>query len=85
MLTMYKYPIEFGEAAVPMHDGANILYVGERDGALCLWACVDTQLPLVSRTFTTLPTGRDIGDAGIYVGTVEADTLDEVWHIFEQV
>lgn len=58
MKAIYKYRVPFMEQAkVTMHKGANIIRVDGLDGAIWLWAVVDTEQPLVERTFHLFKTG----------------------------
>jgi len=58
MKAIYKYRVPFMEQSkVVMHKGANIIRVDGLDGAIWLWAVVDTEQPLVERTFHLFKTG----------------------------
>lgn len=63
MKAIYKYRLPFQEkATVPMPEGANIIRIAGLDGALWLWATVDTQNPLVDREFSLFKTGGEMPD-----------------------
>lgn len=63
MKTIYKYRLPFMEVAkVEMPADAKILRVDGVDGALWLWAIVDTESPLVVREFHLFKTGSEMPD-----------------------
>lgn len=68
MRVIYKYRLPFMEkATVEMPDGAQILRVDGLDGALWLWALVDTEMPLVVREFSLFKTGGEMpSDINLY-------------------
>lgn len=63
MKVIYKYRLPFMETSkVVMHDNAQIVRVGGIDGALWVWAVVDTGQPRVERTFYLFKTGGVMPD-----------------------
>lgn len=61
MKTIYKYRIPFMEVAkVDMPKDALIIRVDGLDGALWLWAIVDTDNPIEERTFHLYKTGSEM-------------------------
>ena len=63
MNVIYKYRIPFMEISeVVLPKNANIIRVDGLDGALWLWAIVDTEQPLVKRTFHLFKTGGKMCD-----------------------
>jgi len=63
MKAIYKYRLPFMEqSAVTMHKDAKIIRVDGSDGALWMWAIVDTAQPLVSRKFYLYKTGGQMPD-----------------------
>ena len=58
MKQIHKYRLPFMEISkVDMPMDAQIIRVGGLDGALWIWAIVDTDLPLETRTFYLFKTG----------------------------
>lgn len=87
MITIYKYPLkrrnELETIYLPM--GALFLSVQyqAQSGELCLWAMVDADAPIISRTVYALGTGIEapslIGEMK-YLGTAQENFF--VWHVF---
>ena len=50
------------QAEVVMPANANIIRVDGLDGAIWIWAVVDTEAPLVKRTFSLFKTGGKMPD-----------------------
>ena len=62
-MVIYKYRLPFKEmATVSMPEGAEIIRVDGLDGALWLWAIVDTNKPAVDREFLLFKTGGAMPD-----------------------
>lgn len=72
MKVIYKYRLPFMETSkVVLHKDAKVLRIDGFDGAIWLWAIVDTQAPLVERTFYLFKTGGqmpDDVDTYVYLG-----------------
>lgn len=63
MKTIYKYRLPFMEVAkVKMPEEAQILRVDGVDGALWIWALVDTDNLIEERTFNLYKTGSVLPD-----------------------
>lgn len=63
MKVIYKYRLPFmEESKVDMPQGACIIRIDGFDGALWLWAIVDTEEPLYTRTFNLFKTGGEMPD-----------------------
>lgn len=63
MKVIYKYRLPFMEVSrVTMPEQSTIIRVDGLDGALWLWAIVDTEKPLVERTFHLFKTGGKMPD-----------------------
>jgi hypothetical protein len=61
MKAIYKYRLPFMEKSkVVMHGGSTIIRVAGEDGAIWLWAIVDTDEVLVERTFHLYKTGGEM-------------------------
>src|SRR5213595_3614843 len=61
---IYKYRLPFMEVAtVEMPKGAQVIRVDGLDGALWIWAVVDTDEPIVKREFHLFKTGAVLDDA----------------------
>lgn len=69
-----------------MPDGAEILSVQFQRGVLTLWALVDPSKPTVPRSFEIVGTGFELqGSARRHIATVQTESQNLVWHIFETV
>jgi len=63
MKVIYKYRLPFQEkATVSMPEFADIIRVDGFDGALWMWAIVDTESVLVDREFSLFKTGGEMPD-----------------------
>ena len=63
MKVIYKYRLPFKEfSVVSMPEGANIIRIDGEDGAIQMWAVVDTEAPLVDREFSLFKTGGEMPD-----------------------
>lgn len=61
MKTIYKYRLPFMETSkVVMPQFSKIIRVDGLDGAIWIWAIVDTEKPLVERTFKLFKTGGEM-------------------------
>lgn len=84
MITIHKYDIETVDMTyVDMPAGAIILDVQyQSEIGVVLWARVDTEQPLVSRTFYGVMTGKKLArDPGVYLATIQVGPID--MHYFE--
>lgn len=81
----FPMPVGFGEVAVDMPVGAEILSVGQQDVGPRIWALCDPEAPREPRLLLVLPTGdrTDMSRAGRFVGTIHG--LDGwIWlHVWE--
>lgn len=65
MITIWKFQLPIMErATVAMPEGAIIIRIDGLDGALWLWAVVDTEADLVEREFLLFKTGASMDDSG---------------------
>ena len=63
MKVIYKYRLPFMETSkVVLHKDAKVLRIDGFDGAIWVWALVDTEQPLVERTFYLYKTGGQMPD-----------------------
>lgn len=63
MKAIFKYRLPFKEdSSITIHEDANIIRVDGLDGAIWLWAVVDTNKPLVTRSFKLFKTGGEMPD-----------------------
>lgn len=85
-MVVYKYPLPFildVPSTHAMPRGARVLTCQIQNNTVCIWAAVDTQMPMDNRSFQIVPTGvpSEAVSGNLYVGTVQDGPL--VWHIFE--
>jgi hypothetical protein len=87
MKVVHKYPLtEESQQSIEMPDGAEILTARIQDGALCIWALVDPEQPIVKRLFTIAPTGQEVvGIFHKYIGQIvhHGPWGELVGHLFE--
>lgn len=85
MKTIWKYPLEdTWEQVMLMPEGAKIIHVGEQRGVICLWAEIDTKVPMEHRKFYTVGTGTQFPSYPVdYLGTVIKEMGIFVWHVYE--
>lgn len=61
MRAIFKYRLPFMEVSkVKMPKGSNIIRIDGLDGAIWIWAIVDTEQPEVERTFHLFKTGGEM-------------------------
>lgn len=93
MKTIWKctVPIE-DDFTVTLPNGGQIIHLAQQhptDEALTMWALVETEAPMVQRTFTVVGTGQKIGHFDqpdliiTYVGTALMFDGRLVYHLFE--
>jgi hypothetical protein len=80
MKTIYKY-ILTGRGGIQMPKGADIIQCNMQGLHHCIWAIIDTNAPLETRTFEIVGTGWELDSNMKYIGT--CFDKDFVWHIME--
>lgn len=87
MRTIWKFPLPLlGDWVVSMPRYSRILAVQTQANVPMLWAEVDDLQPSVDRHFEIHGTGHHLpGDphARTYLGTIQTDGGQFVWHIYE--
>lgn len=83
MKTIFKYPLgSIGNNRKRMPKGARVIHAGyDPNGALCVWAEVETDNEDVDRFFRLIGTGQPLEDGLKYVGTVQEGPY--MWHIYD--
>lgn len=86
--TIWKFPLEVTDSqSVKMPKASRILSVQTQGGQPCLWAWVDSEAPLETRTFHTFGTGhpmrKDARQILEHVGTYQLNDGALVFHVFE--
>ena len=90
MKKIFKYRLPFMETAtVDMPYGAQIIRVDGLDGALWIWAIVDPNAPIETRTFYLFKTGAEMPeDIGTYMyhgcGAIFIQ-MELMMYVFERV
>jgi hypothetical protein len=80
---IWKFQVPFDEVCiVEMPLGARVVFVGEQNDAIYLWAEVDPAHRKVVRKFAIVGTGQSIPEDLEYVGTVQTPPF--VWHVYEE-
>lgn len=85
MRTIYKFPVPVDDVLHKhaMPTKAVIRHVAQQGYQPCIWAEVDTDAPLVERSFRVFGTGHAIPDGFAFVGTAFDGPF--VWHVFEKL
>ena len=69
-----------------MPEDAEILHVDEQYCNVFLWALVDVDAPLVSRSFAVFGTGEMLADNPMkHLGTAKLDNGNLIFHVFELI
>jgi hypothetical protein len=89
-LVVYKYLLSCVGSNEPFYmdlpKHARILTVQRQHDGVVIWALVNTKDEITKRTFVALWTGREFPDDQFhlaYIGTIQFNDGDTVWHIFE--
>lgn len=83
-MIIYKYPIRVApEQYVDMPSAARILSVQVQHDTLCLWAVIDPEAPVHPRMIRVVATGKTFDNDGAYLGTVQLERGQFVFHVFE--
>jgi len=82
---IWKFTVPLSNCVdIEMPTGAEVISVGMQRGALCMWAKVDPDAPMIMREFmvegTGQPPNRRLADA-VHWGTTQDGSM--VWHLFE--
>ncbi len=85
MKTVYKYPLYIVDAqVVNLPAGAVVLHIApDPQGKACLWAFVDTDRPLETRSIVVTGTGHEVPDGLEHLGSFVQEW--GVWHVWERV
>lgn len=85
MRTIWKFTLEVtDQQTLLMPAGAQILSVQVQHGAPQLWAAVDSDSPLESRSFEIFGTGHWLPPRlGAFVGAFQISGGTLVFHVFE--
>lgn len=84
--TIWKWKLRINDTQViSMPSGAEILSIQTQQGSPVLWALVNEDNPLTSRTFATYGTGFIMPEnPGKYIGSYQNKLETLVFHVFEQ-
>ncbi len=76
-----------GSIIIEMPKGAHILCVQMQHEIPCIWAKVDTDLPMEPRYFTVKGTGHqiEVTEKLDYIGTFQILGSALIWHLFEEI
>ena len=87
MNKVFKYPVKIEDhVTLEMPKGAKLLSFQCQYDQPCLWALVDPEAPLESRTFRFVGTGHPIEEPAeklSFVGTAQMRGGALIWHLFE--
>ena len=84
MRTVWKFTTDLGPLKVELPVDATVLHVEmlPAQTGVDFWVELDTDEPVVERTFVIFGTGHPIKDGWSYRGTGVGVVL--VWHLYEQ-
>ena len=85
MKSIWKYPLHLVESQeIQLPAESEILYIGEQQGELFLWALVDPkETEFTVKTILIKGTGEPIEEEGLrHLRTVITEAGLFVWHIF---
>ena len=87
MKTIFKYYLPVSVPfTLAMPQGATILVAQNQAEAVVIWAEVDPELPLESRTFVTAMTGQPLPRGKKqFLGTVQLAGGALVFHVYEML
>jgi hypothetical protein len=83
---IHKYPLRVApEQHVEMPSAARILCVQVQNDTICLWAAVvNPAAPMQARTIQIVGTGNLFENDLTYLGTVQLERGQFVFHVFER-
>jgi hypothetical protein len=83
-VTIWKYPLT-AASGLRMPRGARLLTVQVQAEDVCLWALVDPEAPMVTRTIRVFGTGHTVKLAATdaYIGTFQLSGGALVFHAFD--
>ena len=88
MNAIWKFQLKVTDLQeVEMPKGAQVMSVQEQNGALCLWAAVDSEQPKENRVIEIIGTGNPIPTTTTdrhFIGTAQMQKGALVWHVFER-
>ncbi len=86
-MTIHKFPLPAGsKVSIEMPQFAHILCVQTQGGIPCVWAVVDTDQPMETRTLRIFGTGHPLDEghnSSHYIGTFQLAEGSFVGHLFE--
>jgi hypothetical protein len=82
-LTVWKFPLRWGEVSVSMPKHARIVHIGIDPASdyPAVWAVVRPDNDTETRSFTVIGTGHEVQKESVHVGSLIDDVF--VWHVFE--
>ena len=88
MRTIWKYQVPFTEQfSLDLPRGAEVLTMQLQREVPTIWVELDSDAPLISRTFALVGTGHPIpeDDVLMYVGTFQVQGGMFVYHLYEKL
>jgi hypothetical protein len=80
---IFKYDLHGPTTVVPTHEGARAISVLSTKGdRAVVYLEVDTEKPIVRRTFRSVPTGGVVPE-GKHVGIFTVESGVYVWHVYD--
>lgn len=84
MKKILKYTLKRSMECIDLPSDAKVVYVGNQNNSLTMWAEVNTTRLNVIRTFITYGTGFDIEPGDVYVGSAIDIEGFLVLHVYER-
>ena len=99
MKTVWKFPLSpHGWTALPAEHDAKVVLVGldPFSSRVSVWLEVEVVSPrpgddvpaslvMPERLFRIVPTGSEVEDSAVHVGSVIDDRAGRVWHVYERL
>lgn len=89
MQTVFKYVIPAEDSPTLMiPDGARILSIQGQAGEVCLWAHVDTEMPMAPVKLHVFGTGHHMPDKVVewqFLGTTQLLNGTLVFHVYREI
>lgn len=84
-LTIWKYPLPSkARFTLKLPYGAEVLTVQMQHGIACLWAKVNPENTERNVSFLLVGTGTDAPIVAKYIGLIQLDDGDFVFHLFQE-
>ena len=82
---IHKFPIQATTQHILTDPSARFIHMAMQRGVPCVWAIVDTDVPIAEIVLEVFGTGHDGLDPArhAYIGTWQDEPQLHVWHLFK--